>query len=97
MGARGIDERHVSLDGRQARLLDGVGVQIGRVVIADLLFDGAGRVFLGGDILDDRADVLFSLARQFIPRAPAGPVGGDLDRLQPAPIGIAEEIITGLH
>ena len=91
----GGDGVEPGLRGCEAEALDGRGVEVAAVVVADLLRDAAGRG-AGRQCLDDGAHLLVRALAELLERAPARVVGRDLLAVEPVPFRVAIEVIAGL-
>ena len=89
------DRGEIFLRRRQAILFDRAGVGIRVVEIANLPFFGV-RLRLRLEPLHDRCHALFAENRQVRKRAGRRPIGRDDGVLVPGPVGVVEEVVTGL-
>ena len=96
VGMRGGDRIQPRLRRRQPRALDGRAVQVGAIVVTDLLRAAAVRR-LRGQRLDDPAHLLLGALVELVKGTPAGAVGWNLMGVDPQAVGIAVEIVSGPH
>jgi len=102
-GGKGGDAVKLGLEGRNAELVDGGRVHATGVLVADLLFVGATRVFVAGPAGCGRGGLLQNLpqveAVEFMEFGKAA-VGGLVRRqgiaLEPAIATVAVEVVTGV-
>ena len=74
------------------------GVHVAGVEVADFLFVAAGLQILARlQFLDDRVDLFLGLIAQCVERTEAGVVIAELIVVEPAAVGVAVEIVAGLH
>jgi hypothetical protein len=93
---RGGDRIQPRLRRRQPGAVDGRGVQVGAIVVTDLLRAAAIRR-LRGQRLDDPAHLLPGALVELVKGTPAGTVGWNLMGVDPQAVGIAVEIVSGPH
>src|SRR6266478_1319370 len=91
---RGGDRIQPRLRRRQPRALDGRCVEVGAIVVPDLLRAAAVRR-LRGQGLDDPAHLLLGALVELVKGTPAGAIGWDLMGVDPQAVGIAVEIVSG--
>src|SRR4029077_6131472 len=92
---RGDGSQH-RLRGAQARTLDGFGVEVRVIEVVELL-PVAARGAVLGERVEDVAQLLQRALAQQGKTAPGGAVRWNLCGVEPATVGMAREVIAGLH
>src|SRR5204862_8161661 len=96
VGAGGGDRLESCPGGREPGALNGVGIEVRPIEIAELAYVAAGGRILG-QRLQDPAQLLQRALLKLIEGAPARAVGRDVTRVEPVTVGIAIEVIPRLH